>query len=496
MRIHESVFWGIVFFLVGTFLAPSMRLIGITILVGVFALALGLFAYRKKNKRMLWFAILATGTIFGAMYWTGFNVYQKNKIIELIGDKGAIEGHVKSVKRNEKSQQLIISIDAQNNGKVSVTARPYPVLRYGDAVRVNGIVKRPSEKEKMYALKNGVFATMQFPEVQILKQGDGNAIMMWLLGVKQKAVTTYGRLLPTKEAALLAGITLGERAEFSVEFKQQMANSGTTHLVALSGYNISVVAGAVLLICGLILRRRAAFYATLVVVVAFVVMAGAEASVVRAAIMGSIVLLAGYIGQAHSMRNAIAVSACAMVLWNPNVLRYDLGFQLSFLALLGIVYLKPHLDAIIKNKKAGILEWRENLSGTLSAQIMVFPILMHAIGSFSLVSLLSNIVILAFIPVTMGLGFAIAGLGFFASSLAFIPAWIVSLLLQYEIAVIELFGNYEGLSIPMNPIWIFVYYIMVGGILSYLQKRKKEVALCHSRGGGNPVQPSAEGGIK
>ena len=296
---------------------------------------------------------------------------------------------------------------------------------------------------------------------------------MRLLEIRKRAVATYKKLLPAEEAALLAGITLGERAEFSREFKTQMANSGTTHLVALSGYNISVVAGAVLLLCGSIMRRTAAFYATLGIIVAFVVMSGAEASVVRAAIMGSIVLLAAHIGRAHSMRNAIAVSAAAMVIWNPNVLRYDLGFQLSFLAFIGIVYLKPHLDRYIKRKKNGFLDWRENLSGTLSAQVMVFPILMQSVGSFSLVSLASNIVILAFIPVTMGLGFVIAGLGFVVSPLTTFPAWIASLVLKYEIAIIELFGANEGFSMPMTAAWVVLYYGIIGGALAYLRHRNK-----------------------
>ena len=482
MHLHESVFWGIVFFLVGVFLAPATDLLGLAIAVGVAAGIIGAMAYKKNHVRAMWVAALMLCGIVGATYWTGYNTYRHDQVVPLIGEKVVLVGHVTDVRRSEKTQRIIVRLDEPNRGRISATVRAYPTVDYGDAVRLEGLVQKPQKENWRYLLKDALFATMQFPELSIVQKGDGNPLITALLGTRRRAVATYKRLLPANEAALLAGITLGERAEFGAEFKEKMANSGTTHLVALSGYNISVVAGALLLACGLLLRRTAAFYATLAAVVAFVAMAGAEASVVRAAIMGSIVLLANHIGRTHSMRNAIAVSACAMVLWNPNVLRYDLGFQLSFGALIGIVYLKPHLDRYIKRKGNGFMQWRENLSGTLSAQIMVFPLLMQAVGSFSLVSLISNIVLLSFIPVTMGHGFLIAGMGFVAVPIAVLPAWLVSLLLKYEIGVIELFGAHKGFSMPMNAIWVAVYYAIMGWLLWRLHKRR----VCHSGGGRNP----------
>jgi len=475
MHLHESVFFGIVFFLLGIFFAPAMSLAGMLASSMIIAGSLGWIAYKKGSVRLGWLATLALLGILGGLYWTGYNVHQQDQIAPLIGTQAAIRAHVVEVRKMENSQRLIVRLDEPHTGRLSVVARAYPTVAYGDALVLTGNIQRPKEDSWRFLLKDALFATMQFPEVDRVKRNDGNPIVTRLFAIRRAAVETYKRALPADEAALLAGITLGERAEFDREFRENMANSGTTHLVALSGYNISVVAEAILLACGLLLRRTAAFYATLGAVVGFVVMAGAEASVVRAAIMGSIVLLATHIGRTHSMRNAIAISACAMVLYNPNVLRYDLGFQLSFAALIGIIYVKPYLDAYIKRKKSGVLNWRENLSGTLSAQLMVFPILMQSVGSFSLVSLASNIVILSFIPVTMGLGFLIAAIGFVAAPLATIPAWGVSVLLQYEIGVIELFGTYKGFSMPMTGALLLFYYAVVGGMLLYLRHRKTQI---------------------
>lgn len=453
------------------------------------------FAWRAKYRRVMWLSALILMSVVGGIYWNGYNVYRKGLVDELIGRDVVVTGHVINVRRSERTQRVSVALDEPNKGVVSIVARPYPIMEYGDVITAKGVVRRPDRKDSVYLMKDAIFAMMQFPEVKVARKDDGNPIMMRLLEIRQQAVAIYKQILPIQEAALLGGVTLGERAEFSKEFKEQMANSGTTHLVALSGYNISVVAGAILFACGFIMSRKAAFHVTLVMIAGFVVMAGAEASVVRAAIMGSIVLLAGHIGRSHSMRNAIAISACAMVLWNPNVLRYDLGFQLSFLALVGIVYLKPHMDRIIKRKKNGFMDWRENLSGTVSAQLMVFPLLMQGVGSFSAVSLLSNIVILAFIPVTMGLGFAIAALGFIAQPLAQLPAWVASLLLKYEIAMIGLFGAHKGFSMPMKAGWVLIYYVIMGGLVWYLYKRSmaKIGVVCHPREGGDLSRPRAEG---
>ena len=108
-----------------------------------------------------------------------------------------------------------------------------------------------------------------------------------------------------------------------------MSQSGTTHLVALSGYNITVIAIAVSTLLSYFLRRRIVFWLSILTIIAFVLMTGAEASVVRAAIMGGIILLAKQIGRIHSMRNAIVFAALLMVLFNPKILRFDIGFQLS-----------------------------------------------------------------------------------------------------------------------------------------------------------------------
>lgn len=413
--------------------------------------------------------------LVGALYWSGYNGIRRNEVMSLWGKKGVVVGYVMDARQFEKVQQVRLALDAPAKGVVAVTARAYPKLAYGDVARVDGVVKGPNKTNARYLVKDGIFAAMDFPNVEVMERGKGNMIKHVLFGIRERMVETYKRTLEPAEAALLAGITLGERANFDKEFVERMKQSGTTHLVALSGYNITIVAMVMVSIVGLGIQGAAKYLAACAAIVLFVVMAGAEASAVRAAIMGSVMLFAQYIGRTHSMRNAIAVSALLMVLWNPNVLRYDLGFQLSFMALIGVVYVKPHIDAVIRKGRDGFMDWRENLSGTTAAQLAVFPLIMHQIGSFSIMAIISNVLLLAFIPMTMLLGFLVGGAGFISIRLATMPALIASVLLKYEIGIIRLFGSHGGLVMGMSMGMALLYYTIGGGVVLWLQKKRMNI---------------------
>ncbi len=252
-----------------------------------------------------------------------------------------------------------------------------------------------------------------------------------------------------------------------------MSLSGTTHLVALSGYNITIIAWAAMGIFGALFRRRAAFFLTILFIIGFVLMAGAESSVVRAAIMGILALLAKEIGRIFDFRNAIIFAALIMVLFNPKVLVYDVGFQLSFLALLGIVYLRPVIQKISKMKdEPGFLSWRDNLLTTASAQFAVAPLLIINFGVFSPTSLLANIIILETVPVAMALGFFVAAASFLSYYFSLVLSWLAFVLLRFEILVIQFFAKF---SIPLSPnlSWglAALYYVLLIILMFYVQRK-------------------------
>jgi competence protein ComEC len=152
---------------------------------------------------------------------------------------------------------------------------------------------------------------------------------------------------------------------------------------------------------------------------------------------------------------------------------FDAGFQLSFAALLGIVYVAPTLNKIFGMRSGGFLSWKENAVTTTAAQMMALPILLSSFGVFSLASLLANILILEFIPITMGVGFVIAFMGLFSGFLAKIFGILANIFISYEFAIINIFSKFsiplkiEGISFYF---WIMYYLAILAVVLFFYNK--------------------------
>lgn len=247
-------------------------------------------------------------------------------------------------------------------------------------------------------------------------------------------------VLNARQAAFMNGLILGERQKFSPQFRDDLNISGTAHLVALSGYNITIIIWALAGFLGLFLSRRWVFIITIFAILGFVIMTGAAASVVRAAIMAGLVLLAERSERLYNPQNALITAAFLMTLSDPGILVSDLGFQLSFAAVLGLIYIKPRLKKWFGSDE-GFLGWKDNLLTTSAAQAAVLPFLLFYFGYFSPLSLIANILILEVVPFTMLMGFLIGIAAFFSYSLAWMIGWLASLFLNYEIFIIQIFAS-------------------------------------------------------
>jgi len=303
---------------------------------------------------------------------------------------------------------------------------------------------------------------INFRDIHPKIQNEPSQISQKLKTFKENQINNFRISLPHNSAALLSGETFGERSDFSKKFKDQMARSGTTHIVALSGYNIAILVLAISAALGSILSRRKTFIITTIVIILFVIMVGGGASIIRAAIMGFLLLLAKELGRPYNLTNTIVLTAGLMVLINPAILTQDIGFQLSFLSLLGIVYLEPVFKKILNLKEgSGLLSWKENATMTLSAQVAVTPILIYHFNQFSITAIPANILILAIIPLTMFFGFLLATLNSISLLAGFLVAKLVNIILLYQIIVIKTFSAIN-LVIPnflATSTFITFYYL-------------------------------------
>ena len=457
INIHDLAFWLCLFFLIGIALATIFTA-GLYLIISLVILASFYFLLIKKNN-LVWLILFI---IVGAVYYQFFSYFQLKNINIPFGKEGEFSGLVKEV-RGGATQELKLSLIGEYKGDISARLSPYPEFKYGDIVKMSGKINELDGQYKNYYLGRGIFGQINFPKAELLEKNKGNFIKAKLFLFRENIKNIFKASLPKGKAAFLAGITIGAREDFSKEFKEKMSLSGTTHLVALSGYNISVIAIAVGFVLNSFFSSAVSFYSSVLIISLFVLMAGAEASVVRAAIMGTIGLFALQVERLFNPRNAIVIAACIMALFNPRVLVFDIGFQLSFAALLGIVYLAPSLKNLFKTGSGGFLSWKENAITTTAAQIMALPILLSSFGIFSFTSLLANILILEFIPLTMGLGFVMAGLGLFSVFLAKISGVLVNIFISYEFFIIDIFSKFS-LPLKADSINLFfgiIYYLLI-----------------------------------
>lgn len=472
MPLHDKAFWFSIFFLVGAFLADfiygwTSRFLSAFLISALAALALSVIG--KK-----WLAILSLAIFAGAAY--SFFYHQPLSAPLPYGERITAEGVIEKAETRLESQNLIVRVEGDVEARFLVRVSRYPSFRYGDLIRFQGIVEEGTGSFARFLRKERVSGIVAFPEVEFVSSGHGSKIKAVLFGIKARAEETFRRVLPPEEAAFISGVTLGETGQFRKEFREKMSVTGTNHLVALSGYNIAVIAKAVLGFLGMVMARRKALPVSMLVIVVFVIMTGAEPSVVRAALMAGILMLAEGTSRSYSVRNAIAIAALAMVLVNPNVLVGDIGFQLSFLALLGLVYLKPAFTGFFRvSPEPGFLGFRENLWNTISAQVAVLPILLSNFGVFSLVSVAANILILAAIPATMFLGFFVIAAGFVSLEMAVIFGWVARIFLEYELGIIDVFAALDpGIAVGQFPPFLSIcYYAIFIVFIAYIRKKKQ-----------------------
>jgi competence protein ComEC len=328
---------------------------------------------------------------------------------------------------------------------------------------------------RMFLAKDGIFYVCKNTKIELIARDQGSRFYASILKIKNKFNDNINQLIPFPESVLLSGLILGGSSGLPAQLKDNFSRTGMTHIVAVSGYNVTIVAN-MLMIAGIWLGlwRPKAFWFAVFGILVFVLMTGLSASAVRAGVMGSLLLWAMKNGRLANSQNAIVLAAAIMLLINPLLLRYDIGFQLSFLATLGIVFLYPHFESKLNKNSRAFWLW-EILFLSLSAQIFVLPIILYNFQTLSLISLVANVLILPIVPLTMVAGFLPAVAQFLFSPLAQVLAWLAYLPLQYEIAVVSILGNlkYAALNVQNFPWWgAAAWYLLLALFIIKIRKQK------------------------
>ena len=237
-------------------------------------------------------------------------------------------------------------------GLVLVSAAPGKEFHYGDRVVIRGYLETPREDEAFsyrdYLARQGIYTYIRGTKVSTLETGQGHWLMTRIYSLKGEALVMIYQLWPDPEASLFAGILLGVETNIPEPVQQAFKSTGTSHIIAISGFNIAIISALFTRSFGRMLGPYKGGLAALVAITIYTVLVGADAAVVRAAIMGGLSLFAGLVGRRQSGVYTLVITAGAMSIINPQIL-WDLGFQLSFAAALGLIlYAEPLTQVFIR----------------------------------------------------------------------------------------------------------------------------------------------------
>lgn len=377
---------------------------------------------------------------------------------------------VKIVGRVSQQPYLKDSYQIIEVGPVLVRTNRFPGYFYGDKLMVVGEFKKQVINPYL-AQYIAFFPTIQKTEEEKNSPNQRNFIR-WLLKTRGQVEENLNQLLPEPQASLLLGVIFGVKSQMPENFWQNLRKTGTLHLVVASGQNVVMISAFLINTLVWFLKRRLAILVTLLGVMIYVLMVGAQSPAIRAGIMAAILFLGQLLGREGNQIRLLLLTGMIILLISPLIL-FDIGFQLSFAATAGIILFYP----LLENKT--FYSSNENFIGkglavTISAQIFSLPLLLVNFGQFSWLSPLVNTLVLPTIPFIMILGSAAAGLSLVSKLFGQLLSWFVWPFLNWFINLINWFGNLPLGSWEIGKIsqwWAIGYYLILFIYLNYERSR-------------------------
>lgn len=460
MYVH--IFWSAVFsFLVGVFAASFLLLgwaaVGLLALVGLGALAVSWLKGDVRTGAL--FLVVAACAGCGIVRMQASILSPDPALDMALGSKISIEGVIVAEPDvRENSTRLFVR--TESGAGVLVVAPLHVDVQYGDRIRAEGALQKPTSfaaeagrefNYPAYLAASGIQYELSFARVEHLGSGEGTTLKAGAIVIKEKYLEGLSLSLPEPHAGLAGGITAGDKRGLGEKWSDIFRTVGLTHIVVLSGYNIMIVIwGLSLALSWFGVGRKTEFAIGVFVAIFFTFITGFAPASVRAALMAIIGLLGKLVpGRVYLASRALGFVAAGMVLWNPYLLAYDPGFQLSVIATWGLIFISPlilpHLSFL--TEKLGLREIAATTTGT---QIAVLPLLLYHMGQLSLISFPANLLVLIAVPWAM-LFSAVASLGgLVAGPLAPIIGFPAFALLSYILTIAEWAARIPGASVSIG----------------------------------------------
>lgn len=369
------------------------------------------------------------------------------------------------------------------SGKVLVSLPKTQTVSYGQSLTLTCRIRVPEVRPgdtfnyNRYLQSRGIQALCDSPGD--ITWADGREVpfawrtffMKQIASLRDLLYHRASQLWNEPESSFIMGMLFGGSSSLPAYVQESFQRTGLSHVLAVSGFNVTIIASALMGLLVLVgLWRHQAFWITISGIVFFVILTGATASVVRASIMGILVLTADHLGRRAHIAPALAVTALAMVLVNPYLLVYDAGFQLSFLATVGLVYLAPRIAAALPKRTP------EAFTTTVAAIGMTLPLMLYQFGLMSLVAPLVNVLLLWSVPFLMLGSFVALGIGLLvlpAGVVAGMPAAFAS---RVFITIVQWFSSLRFAAVNISIPWWAVavaYAVLAVSVLNYRPRKRR-----------------------
>ncbi len=459
----------------------------------VLVIAAGLGAIgRRRNEASSASKIITLAVLLVCLVVGLFRIYVASQqfghslLVASVGEKVEMVGVVsKEPDVREAATHLYVRTDSDT---VLVTTERYTNIRYGDEVSVSGTLKRPESfvgelgrefNYPAYLLARHVEYQISFAQVEILGSGNGNQFLSFLFVVKHTLINGIESVLNEPQAGLSEGLLLGVKQALGEELESAFRTSGIIHIVVLSGQNVMIVVMFVLTVMSFFLPRRPRLLIGLCVIAGFALMVGLSATVVRASIMAGILLTGQLLGRSHNLLRSLLFAGAVMVFINPYILLYDLGFQFSFMATLGLILIAPKFETFISDGFSK-LSIKEFIVATIATQVAVLPLLLYHIGEVSVVAVVVNVLVLPVVPAAMLATFMAGVVSLISTTLALPFAFLAHVVLSYIIQVALFFSAlpFASFIVPAFPVYgVFILYGLLGFLAWKLQPKIKTLGV-------------------
>ncbi len=491
-RIFFSLTFGFVLgILFSTYIPFSIGVVGfISVLIVLF---LSSYFFTSRRGTYLLCAIVSLGMLLGVIRSSFVQTTLPAQFVPLVGTNISLSGKiVEDPDIRESSQRVTLEIEKnKEKTRILAVAPLFPKLSYGEEVKIEGSLEKPAPfdtnggrvfRYDMFLAKDGIFAMVPRAFITVTKERSGITDTLWgyVLGTKHLFLDGISQALPEPESSLAAGLLVGGKQGLGEKLLTMFIATGLIHVVVLSGYNVMIVAEAVRKVFSVFPKLVANSLAGGTVLL-FVLVSGAGSASIRAGLMAAVGLFARATGRTYDAVRALILAGVVMLLLNPLLLLNDPGFQLSFVATLGLILGTPIIERWLAFIKSDFL--REIISSTVAAQVAVLPLLLYQTGLLSLVALPANILVLPVVPLAMATAAFAAVVGIILPFLAPLFALPSYALLYAMISITEFFASLPLASVTLPAFSILItllVYVFLFFVWYKLRKQKPFSTQRHS----------------